>query len=213
MIVIDHDMDALFELADASRSCRKAACWWRGPPRKSRPTAWCRKPILAGPCCNEPSRGLRHQRLLWRTPTFCSMSPCASSGRGRRLARSQRRRQITTLESLMGMVTPRSGKWCSTAPSAPAGRDIARRGCNWCRKIAASSAASTSRRTSPCRATAKDKWPLERIYEMFPRLKERRASSGTDLSGGEQQMLAIARALVRDPKIVCSTSRSRGSRR
>jgi branched-chain amino acid transport system ATP-binding protein len=50
--------------------------------------------------------------------------------------------------------------------------------------------------------TAKGKWPLERIYEMFPRLKERRGSRGTDLSGGEQQMLAIARALVRDPKII-----------
>ena len=37
---------------------------------------------------------------------------------------------------------------------------------------------------------------------MFPRLKERRASRGTDLSGGEQQMLAIARALVRQPKIL-----------
>lgn len=50
--------------------------------------------------------------------------------------------------------------------------------------------------------TAPDRWPLARIYEMFPRLKERRNSRGTDLSGGEQQMLAIARALVRNPKIV-----------
>jgi len=50
--------------------------------------------------------------------------------------------------------------------------------------------------------TAKPAWPLERIYEMFPRLKERRTSRGTDLSGGEQQMLAIARALTRSPKVL-----------
>ena len=37
---------------------------------------------------------------------------------------------------------------------------------------------------------------------MFPRLRERRTSRGTDLSGGEQQMLAIARALIRDPKLI-----------
>ncbi|MBX6322073.1 MAG: ABC transporter ATP-binding protein [Rhodospirillaceae bacterium] len=39
-------------------------------------------------------------------------------------------------------------------------------------------------------------WPLERIYEHFPRLAERRRQEGTTLSGGEQQMLAIARALA-----------------
>jgi branched-chain amino acid transport system ATP-binding protein len=51
--------------------------------------------------------------------------------------------------------------------------------------------------------TAKSRrWPLDRVWAMFPRLKERRRSRGTDLSGGEQQMLAIARALVRDPKII-----------
>jgi branched-chain amino acid transport system ATP-binding protein len=39
-------------------------------------------------------------------------------------------------------------------------------------------------------------WSLERIYELFPRLKERRKQEGVTLSGGEQQMLAIARALA-----------------
>jgi branched-chain amino acid transport system ATP-binding protein len=49
---------------------------------------------------------------------------------------------------------------------------------------------------------AKKRWPVERAFEMFPRLRERRKSRGTDLSGGEQQMLAIARALMREPEIV-----------
>jgi branched-chain amino acid transport system ATP-binding protein len=45
-------------------------------------------------------------------------------------------------------------------------------------------------------------WSLERIYEQFPRLAERRRQEGTTLSGGEQQMLAIARALARDIKLL-----------
>lgn len=45
-------------------------------------------------------------------------------------------------------------------------------------------------------------WSIERVYELFPRLGERRTQEGTTLSGGEQQMLAIARALVRDIKVL-----------
>jgi len=45
-------------------------------------------------------------------------------------------------------------------------------------------------------------WSLERIYELFPRLGERRKQEGTTLSGGEQQMLAIGRALARDIKLL-----------
>ena len=45
-------------------------------------------------------------------------------------------------------------------------------------------------------------WPLERIYEHFPRLAERRKQDGVTLSGGEQQMLAIARALAREVKLL-----------
>ncbi len=45
-------------------------------------------------------------------------------------------------------------------------------------------------------------WPLEQIYGHFPRLAERRLQMGTTLSGGEQQMLAVARALARDIKIL-----------
>ena len=45
-------------------------------------------------------------------------------------------------------------------------------------------------------------WSHERLYEMFPRLGERRKQEGITLSGGEQQMLAIARALTRDIKVL-----------
>ncbi|MEO1732173.1 MAG: ABC transporter ATP-binding protein [Pseudomonadota bacterium] len=45
-------------------------------------------------------------------------------------------------------------------------------------------------------------WSLERLYELFPRLGERRRQEGVTLSGGEQQMLAIARALARDIKVL-----------
>lgn len=45
-------------------------------------------------------------------------------------------------------------------------------------------------------------WSLERLYDLFPRLGERKNQEGTTLSGGEQQMLAIARALARDIKVL-----------
>ena len=45
-------------------------------------------------------------------------------------------------------------------------------------------------------------WTVARAYEMFPRLQERRANLGNQLSGGEQQMLAVARALVLNPKLL-----------
>src|SRR6185295_13611889 len=45
-------------------------------------------------------------------------------------------------------------------------------------------------------------WTVDRVYALFPRLKERRGSMGGQLSGGEQQMLAIGRALVLNPRIM-----------
>jgi branched-chain amino acid transport system ATP-binding protein len=46
------------------------------------------------------------------------------------------------------------------------------------------------------------RWTLAKIYELFPRLAERRSNLGNQLSGGEQQMLAIARALILNPRIM-----------
>jgi branched-chain amino acid transport system ATP-binding protein len=112
----------------------------------------------------------------------------------------------TTLKTLMGLVRPRSGtitldgKPTQTLPPhaiAVLGLQLVPEE----RRIFGS--LNVEENLILAQLTAKSRrWSLDRVWSTFPRLKERRRSRGTDLSGGEQQMLAIARALVRDPKII-----------
>jgi branched-chain amino acid transport system ATP-binding protein len=52
------------------------------------------------------------------------------------------------------------------------------------------------------RGMSNERWTLEKVFDLFPRLQERRAAFGNQLSGGEQQMLAIGRALMGNPSLL-----------
>ena len=113
--------------------------------------------------------------------------------------------KTTTLRSIMGVLAPRSGEIrldgkpiSGLAPSA-----IANMGVQLVPEERAIFGGLTVEENLRIAAlTAPKAWSFDRIYGVFPRLKERRKSLGRTLSGGEQQMLSIARALIRDARII-----------
>jgi branched-chain amino acid transport system ATP-binding protein len=114
--------------------------------------------------------------------------------------------KTTTLKSIVGWVQPRSGS-VKLAGEELAGSDmmtIARKGIALVpeeRRIFTNLTVAENLRIAQITAR-KPGWSLERVYERFPRLRERLANKGDEISGGEKQMLAIARALVQDTRVL-----------
>jgi len=114
--------------------------------------------------------------------------------------------KTTTLKSIMGVVRKRTGQIVFDGkPILGLSSDtIARRGIGFVpeeRGIYASLSV-TENLTLPPITNAAQAWPLERIYALFPILRERAGAMGTMLSGGEQQMLAIARVLRSGARLI-----------
>jgi branched-chain amino acid transport system ATP-binding protein len=114
--------------------------------------------------------------------------------------------KTTTVRSLMGMTPPHGGT--ITFDGAPirglSPFAIARRGLGLVPEGRAIFANLTvwENLTATARANGRDRWSTDRIVAMFPWIAERRSQMGAALSGGEQQMLAIARALMTDPELL-----------
>lgn len=121
--------------------------------------------------------------------------------------------RTTTLKSIMGLVGRRSGSIMINgveSVSLPPHK-IAQRGIGYCpeeRGIFASLSCEENLMLPP--EVASGGMSLEDIYAMFPNLKERRNSPGTRLSGGEQQMLAVARILRSGAKMLLLDEISEG---
>jgi len=115
--------------------------------------------------------------------------------------------KTTTVNSIMGLVRPRGGsvtfegRELARLPSyrvAQAGLGLVPEG----RQIFPTLTVEENLVATAAARFGAPRWTKERVYDLFPRLKERRSNLGTQLSGGEQQMLAIGRALMTNPKLL-----------
>jgi branched-chain amino acid transport system ATP-binding protein len=114
----------------------------------------------------------------------------------------------TTVKTVMGLVEPKAGEvsFAGERISGRAAYRIAQAGIGLVPEGRRIFPNLTVREnlvaTAENRHKVSDVWTLERVYELFPRLKERERNLGSNLSGGEQQMLAIGRALMTNPRLL-----------
>jgi branched-chain amino acid transport system ATP-binding protein len=113
----------------------------------------------------------------------------------------------TTLKTIMGLLPIKSGEIAFEGkPIARQPFDIAKSGIAYVPETRDIFASLTVRENLEIAAKrfggTKTEWTMERVLDLFPRLGERMDNGGTQLSGGEQQMLAIARGLLMNPRLL-----------
>ncbi|MBI5276148.1 MAG: ABC transporter ATP-binding protein [Burkholderiales bacterium] len=112
--------------------------------------------------------------------------------------------KTTLIESLVGLTTYHSGEiWfdgCRVEREAPHRRN--RAGMAWVPQQREIFPSLTVDENLGVVARGRGPWNAGKVYELFPRLKERRTNLGNQLSGGEQQMLALGRALMTNPSLL-----------
>ncbi|UCE34943.1 MAG: ABC transporter ATP-binding protein [Deltaproteobacteria bacterium] len=117
----------------------------------------------------------------------------------------------TTLKSVMGIVQPREGSVLFSGQEL-IGKEpyqISRMGIGFVpedrrifRSLTANENLLMGIKREKNEASSKQGWTIQKVYEAFPQLKERKNSKGAHLSGGEQQMLTVARTLMGNPELM-----------
>ena len=123
--------------------------------------------------------------------------------------------KTTTLRSIMGLTPPRAGSvcWLGEEVQRLKPHEIARKGVGFVpedRRIFSRLSVEENLEIGAFKLEGPSGWTLERIYGLFPKLEQLKAHKGNELSGGEQQMLAIARALMGAPRLVLLDEPSEG---
>ena len=123
--------------------------------------------------------------------------------------------KTTTLRSIMGLTPPRAGSvcWLGEEVQRLKPHEIARKGVGFVpedRRIFSRLSVEENLEIGAFKLEQASGWTLERIYGLFPKLEQLKTHKGNELSGGEQQMLAIARALMGAPRLVLLDEPSEG---
>jgi branched-chain amino acid transport system ATP-binding protein len=123
--------------------------------------------------------------------------------------------KTTTLRSVMGLTAPRSGAIHIDGEETTiwAAHKVSKLGVAYVpaeRHIFPGLSVEENLKLAARPGNGHDAWTLEKVYEQFPILADRTRQDGATLSGGEQQMLAIGRALISNPKIIILDEPSQG---